>query len=109
MAYTTTWHVLNMQRETSDGYVFDVAIQLAAVDNDDSSKRWSVNQSVHLERPEALGIAYSDLTESKVLEWCKQILDTTQMTPNQTYTQFLEEEIKRKMEDGLGNGLPWLT
>tara|TARA_B100000287_G_scaffold434994_1_gene501317 strand:+ start:207 stop:533 length:327 start_codon:yes stop_codon:yes gene_type:complete len=107
MAYTTTWHVLNMQRETSDGYVFDVAIQLAAVDNDDSDKKWAVNQSVHLERPEVLEIPYSDLTEAKVLEWCKEILDSTQMTPNQTYTQFLEEQIKRKMEDGLGNGLPW--
>ena len=107
MSYTTTWHVLNMQRETSDGYVFDVVLQLAAVDNDNVDKKWAVNQSVHLERPETLEVAYSDLTEAKVIEWCKEVLDASQMNPDQTYTQFLEEEVKRNMEDDLSNGLPW--
>ena len=107
MAYTTTWHVLDMQRETSDGYVFAVMVQAKAVDNDDASKIHTVNQTVRLSRPEILEKAYEDLKEEDVLGWCMNLIKQSQLTPEFTHFQMIENEIKNHMEDGLGNGLPW--
>ena len=107
MSYTTTWHVLDMKRETSNGYVYNVLLQLKAIDDVDSSKIFAVNHSVHLSRPETLGIAYSDLTEATVIEWCKKLMEDSQIEPDLSSLQWIENKIKQEMEDGIGQGLPW--
>ena len=107
MAYTTTWSVLDMKREISDGYVYEVILQISAVDDDNSSKVFVLNQPVRLQRPETLGTPYSELTESQIITWCKTAMTQSSVDLNTNGLQWIENKIKHEMEDGISQGVPW--
>jgi hypothetical protein len=60
---TTNWHIANLERETSDGYVF---IAHYTVDAKDDTYSAGAYGSIGLERPEGSLIAFADLTEEQV-------------------------------------------
>jgi len=107
MAYTTTWSVIDMKRELADGYVYEVILQVSAVDDDNDSKMFALNQSIRLQRPETLGTPYSELTESQIIAWCKNIMSQSSVDLNTTGLQWVENKIKNEMEDGISQGVPW--
>ncbi len=67
MAVTKTWSVLDLTRETSDGYVSVVRWKLTGTEGD---KTVESTGKTYLERPESLE-DYSSLTEEKVIGWVK--------------------------------------
>ena len=106
MAYTTNWSVLDMKRELADGYVYEVILQISAVDDDNDSKIFAMNQSIRLFRPEVL-TPYSDLTESQIIAWCKTIMADSSVDLDTNGLQWVENTIKQQMEDGISQGVPW--
>ena len=70
MATTFTWAIANLERETSDGYVFTAHYTVNAADDTYSAGAYG---SVGFERPETL-IAFADLTEEQGIDWVKETL-----------------------------------
>jgi hypothetical protein len=70
MSTTFTWAIANLDRETSDGYVFTAHYTISA--NDDTYSAGAYG-SVGLERPESL-IPFDDLTKEIVIDWVKEAI-----------------------------------
>ena len=64
MTATITWNVANLERETTDGYVYTVHYTVDAKDDTYSAGAYG---SVGLERPEGEMIAFADLTLEVVI------------------------------------------
>jgi len=75
MATTTVWNIANLERETSDGYVFTAHY---TVDANDGTYSAGAYGSIGLERPKTL-IPYSNLTKELVVGWVKDKLGTEQV------------------------------
>jgi hypothetical protein len=63
MSTTNTWNIANLERETSDGYVYTAHYTVNAADDTYSSGAYG---SLGLERPEGDLIPFADLTEEVV-------------------------------------------
>ena len=101
MATTFTWAIANLDRETSDGFVFTAHYTVSAADDTYSAGAYG---SVGLERPETL-IAYADLTESQVIEWVKTALGGDEkVTEIQTA---LQAQLDEQRTPTKGQGKPW--
>tara|TARA_B100000287_G_scaffold15649_1_gene15735 strand:+ start:1973 stop:2299 length:327 start_codon:yes stop_codon:yes gene_type:complete len=108
MAYTTTWKIRDMQREASDGYVYNVRIEANAVDDSDASIIGQVVEDCILKRPSGTLIPFNDLTESQVIGWVHDQWATQQLMPNLNYKQKVEGDLSRQMEHNkIQNGTPW--
>ena len=70
MSTTFTWAIANLERETSDGYVFTAHYTISA--NDDTYSAGAYG-SVGFERPESL-IPFDDLTKEIVIDWVKEAI-----------------------------------
>ena len=70
MSTTFTWAIANLDRETSDGYVFTAHYTISANDGAYSAGAYG---SVGFERPESL-IPFDDLTEEVVVGWVKEAI-----------------------------------
>jgi len=70
MSTTFTWAIANLERETSDGYVFTSHYTISANDGTYSSGAYG---SVGFQRPESL-IPFDDLTEELVIAWTKEAI-----------------------------------
>lgn len=66
MDTTFTWRIANLERETSDGYVFTAHYTVDAKDDTYSAGAYG---SIGLERPEGDLIPFADLTEDVVVSW----------------------------------------
>jgi hypothetical protein len=66
MDTTYTWRIANLERETSDGYVFTAHYTVDAKDDTYSAGAYG---SIGLERPESDLIPFADLTEDVVVSW----------------------------------------
>ena len=66
MDTTYTWRIANLERETSDGYVFTAHYTVDAKDDTYSAGAYG---SIGLERPEGDLIPFADLTEDVVVAW----------------------------------------
>ena len=94
---TITWRGKNLERESSDGFVFRAHYRVNAVEDDLSS---TYVGSIRFKKPNTL-IPYSSLTESQVLEWIKSKVDYT------TIETSLTEDIAKKKAPATAKGLPW--
>ena len=73
MAITKTWEVNTLERELADGYVKKVIYRVKGIDGSEEKAR--ATGEVNLEKPKTL-VPYKDLTESTVLGWVKEKLNT---------------------------------
>jgi len=71
MAITYNWSVSNLDRNTSDGFVYCCHWQVSAVDGEHSASCYATASW-----PEGtITVPYSDLTESTVLGWVWESVD----------------------------------
>ena len=100
MTTTTTWNIANLERETSDGYVFTAHY---TVDANDGTYSAGAYGSIGLERPESL-ISYSDLTKELVVGWVKDKLGTEQV---EAIEAALQAQLDEQHAPSKAAGVPW--
>jgi len=100
MTTTTTWNIANLERETSDGYVFTAHYTIDANDGTYSAGAYG---SIGLERPETL-IPYSDLTKELVVGWVKDKLGTEQV---EAIEAALQAQLDEQHAPSKAAGVPW--
>ena len=98
---TTHWHIANLERETSDGYVF---IAHYTVDAKDDTYSAGAYGSIGLERPEGRLIAFADLTEEQVIEWVKEKLGDEAVA---NVEAALQSQIDEQRQPTNAAGVPW--
>ena len=67
---TITWTIAQLDRETSDGFVFTAHYRINA---DNGTYTAGAYGSLGFERPDTL-IPFSDLTQEEVIGWVKEAL-----------------------------------
>jgi len=103
MANTYTWRIAQLERETSDGYVFTAHYTVDAK-SDDAVYSAGAYGSVKLERPKTALIPYSELTEDVVVAWVLQKLgDETVLGIHAA----LDSQINEQRSPSKTAGLPW--
>ena len=101
MTTTFSWNIANLERETSDGYVFTAHY---TVDANDGTYSAGAYGSIGLERPESL-IPYSNLTKELVVGWVKDKLGTEQV---EAIEAALQSQLDEQNAPTKAAGVPWL-
>ena len=100
MSTTFTWNIANLERETSDGYVYTVHYTVNATDGTYSAGAYG---SLGLERGGTL-VPFADLTEEAVVGWIKEKLTAEKVTEIKAALQAQLDEQRQPTKAG---GLPW--
>ena len=100
MSTTFTWNIANLERETSDGYVYTAHYTVNAADDTYSSGAYG---SLGLERGNTL-VPFADLTEATVVGWVKEKLTAEKVTEIEAALQAQLDEQRQPTKAG---GLPW--
>jgi hypothetical protein len=100
MSTVFSWDIANLERETSDGYVFTAHY---TVDANDGTYSAGAYGSIGLERPETL-ISYSDLTKELIVGWVKDKLGTEQV---EAIEAALQAQLDEQHAPTKAAGLPW--
>ena len=100
MATTYTWHIANLERETSDGFVFTAHYTIDASDGTYSAGAYG---SVGFEKPENL-IPYSELTEEMVICWVQEKLGGEAIVNIETA---LQSQLDEQRSPTKASGTPW--
>lgn len=95
-----TWSISNLERETSDGFVFTAHYTVNATDGTYGAMSYS---SVGFERPDNL-IPFEELTEELVVEWVKERLGEDSVTGLE---QSLINQIEEQAQPTKISGVPW--
>jgi hypothetical protein len=104
MADTTyTWGVAQLERETSDGYVFTVHYTVGAV-SDDQVYRAGAYGSLGLERPEGDLIPFSQLDEETVISWVKDKFGEEKVAEIEAA---LQGQLDEQRAPSKAAGVPW--
>lgn len=99
---TYTWGVANLERETSDGYVFTAHWTLSATDGEHTAGSYG---SIGFERPEEDElIPFEDLTKELVISWIQEKLGEESITSMESALQSQIEEQKAPTKE---SGVPW--
>lgn len=102
MADTTiTWHIAQLERETSDGYVFTAHYTVDAKDDTYSAGAYG---SLGFERPEEDMIPYADLTEEIVIGWVKDKFGAEKVAEIEAA---LQSQIDEQRNPTKAQGVPW--
>ena len=101
MSTTFTWNIANLERETSDGYVYTAHYTVNAADDTYSSG--GAYGSLGLERGDTL-VPFADLTEATVVGWVKEKLTAEKVTEIEAALQAQLDEQRQPTKAG---GLPW--
>jgi hypothetical protein len=101
MSTTFTWNVANLERETTDGYVFTVHYTVSAKDDTYSAGAYG---SLGLERPEGDLIPFADLTEEVVVGWVKNKFGDEKVTEIEAA---LQAQLDEQRQPTKAAGLPW--
>jgi len=99
---TFTLAVANLERETSDGYVYTAHYTVAANDGTYGSSAYG---SIGLERPEGELIPYADLTLDIVIGWVKEALGGGDKVAE--IEAALQAQINEQRAPSKASGLPW--
>ncbi len=99
-----SWEIVNLERETSDGFVFSVRYIFYGKQTVNSKPYIdSRGGTVSLLRPSSL-TPYADLTESTVAGWVETALGTIKVNE-------MKEQIMKSFRDqqniSIGSGKPW--
>jgi hypothetical protein len=100
MSTTFTWNIANLERETSDGYVYTAHYTVNVADDTYSAGAYG---SLGLERGDAL-VPFADLTEATVVGWVKEKLTAEKVTEIEAALQAQLDEQRQPTKAG---GLPW--
>ena len=101
MATTFTWKIAQLERETSDGYVYTVHYTVDAKDDTYSAGAYG---SIGLERPEGELIPFADLTEDLVVNWLKHQLTGEKVAEIEAA---LQGQLDEQRSPSKAAGLPW--
>jgi len=101
MATTFTWAIANLDRETSDGFVFTAHYTVSAADDAYSSSAYG---SIGFERPENL-VPFADLTEEQVIGWVKEALGGDEKVAE--IETALQAQIDEQRAPTKASGTPW--
>ena len=102
MAPIITWHVVNMERETIDGFVMTAHYTVDAV-TEDGAYRSGAYGSIGFERPENL-IPFSELSEELVVQWVLDALGTEKVAE---ISAALIAQLDEQRHPTKAAGLPW--
>ena len=100
MTNTITWNIANLERETSDGYVFTVHYTVDAKDDTYSAGAYG---SLSLERGDTL-IRFSELTPEIVVGWVKEKLGVEKVAEIEAA---LQVQLDEQRAPSKVSGLPW--
>lgn len=99
---TTSWHIANLERESSDGYVYTAHWTVSVTDGEHSAGSYG---SVGLERPEEEELVpFEDLSEELVISWVQDKLGEEQISSIQSS---LINQIEEQKEPTKLSGTPW--
>jgi hypothetical protein len=98
---TFTWAIANLERETSDGYVFSCHYTVNAADGTYTSGAYG---SLGLERPEGSMIPFADLTEEIVIGWVKDAFGAEKVTEIEAA---LQAQLDEQHAPTKASGMPW--
>jgi len=101
MATTFTWKIAQLERETSDGYVYTAHYTVDAKDDTYSAGAYG---SIGLERPEGELIPFADLTEDLVVTWVKHQLTGEKVAEIEAA---LQGQLDEQRSPSKAAGLPW--
>jgi hypothetical protein len=102
---TYTWKVSQLERETSDGYVFTAHWTVNATETvEDQTYTAGAYGSIGFERPEEDLIPFDELTKEIVTSWVLDKLGEEQVTNMETslINQIQEQKTPSKL-----SGVPW--
>ncbi len=100
MTTTNTWAIQQLERETSDGYVFTAHYTVEA---SDETYKAGAYGSIGFERPETL-TPYADLTEEIVVGWVKEQLTAEKVTEVEAA---LQAQLDEQAAPTKASGKPW--
>ena len=100
MATTNTWKIAQLDRETTDGFVF---VAHYTVEASDETYKSGAYGSIGFERPETL-VAYADLTEEVVIGWVKDQLTAEKVTEVEAA---LQAQLDEQAAPTKASGTPW--
>ena len=101
MDTTFTWRIANLERETSDGYVFTAHYTVDAKDDTYSAGAYG---SIGLERPEGDLIPFADLSEDVVVSWILAKLGDEKVTE---VCAALQAQLDEQRAPSKAAGVPW--
>ena len=101
MATAITWDIVELERETADGYVF---IAHYTVNATDGTYKAGAYGSVSFERPETL-IPYADLTKDELVGWVQWKLGGDEKVAE--IEAALQSHIDEQAAPTKAKGLPW--
>ena len=100
MTNIITWNVANLERETSDGYVYTVHYTVEAKDDTYSAGAYG---SLGLERGDTL-IPFADLTPEVVVGWVKEKFGAEKVAEIEAA---LQAQLDEQRAPSKASGLPW--
>jgi hypothetical protein len=99
---TVTWKIAQMERETSDGYVYTAHY---TVDANDGTYSAGAYGSIGFQRPEEDElIPYADLTEEIVIDWVQDALGEEKVVEIEVA---LQGQLDEQRAPTKAAGLPW--
>ena len=101
MATTFTWAIANLDRETSDGFVFTAHYTVSAADDAYSSSAYG---SIGFERPENL-VPFAGLTEEIVIGWVQEAIGGDEKVAE--IEAALQAQIDEQRTPTKASGTPW--
>jgi hypothetical protein len=102
MSTAFTWKIAQLERETSDGYVFTAHY---TVDANDGTYSTGAYGSLGLERPEGEMVPFADLTEEIVVGWVKDKFGGTEKVDE--IQAALQAQIDQQRTPTTAQGMPW--
>jgi hypothetical protein len=100
MTNIITWNVANLERETSNGYVYTVHYTVDAKDDTYSAGAYG---SLGLERGDTL-IPFADLTPEVVVGWVKEKFGAEKVAEIEAA---LQAQLDEQRAPSKATGLPW--
>jgi hypothetical protein len=100
MATTISWKIVNLERETGDGFVFTAHYTVNA---DDGTYTSGAYGSLGFERPDNL-VPFSQLTEETVVGWVKEKFGEEKVAEIEAA---LQAQLDEQHAPTKAAGLPW--
>jgi len=96
-----TWAIAQLERETSDGYVFTAHYTVNAADGTYTSGAYG---SLGFERPEDDMVPFADLTEEMVIGWVKDKFGPEKVAEIEAA---LQSQLDEQHHPTRASGMPW--
>jgi len=103
MTATTTfnWCIVNLERETADGFVFGVHYAVEAADGTYTAGAYG---SIALDRPDGTLIPFDDITPALMVSWVKDRLTEERLAEIEAS---LQAQLDEQHQPTTASGLPW--